>query len=116
LYMLLASPAQSFSGPSPLDLATIFYSLSFETSLFVASHDSQGHGRGIRPRLHTGRQQCLTTSRYIASARAAQKNVSSIILRPLVAEVTCPQSCSLATAVVLLLVYTAVTRQFVYMS
>jgi hypothetical protein len=37
-----------------LDLATIFYCLKFETSLFVASYDSQGHGGGIRPRLHTG--------------------------------------------------------------
>jgi hypothetical protein len=50
-----SSPAQSFSGPSPLDLATILYCLCFETSLFVASYDSQGHGGGIRPRLHTGR-------------------------------------------------------------
>jgi hypothetical protein len=33
---------------------TIFYCLRFETSLFVASYDSQGHGRGIRTRLHTG--------------------------------------------------------------
>jgi hypothetical protein len=48
-----SSPAQSFSGPSPLDLATIFYCLSLETSLFVASYDSQGHSGGIRPRLHT---------------------------------------------------------------
>jgi hypothetical protein len=47
-------PAQSFSGPSPLGLATVFYSLRFETSLFIASYDSQGHGGGIRPRLHTG--------------------------------------------------------------
>jgi hypothetical protein len=47
-------PAQSFSGPSPLGLAPVFYSLRFETSLFVASYDSQGHGGGIRPRLHTG--------------------------------------------------------------
>jgi hypothetical protein len=47
-------PAQSFSGPSPLGLATIFYSLRFETSHFVPSYDSQGHGGGIRPRLHTG--------------------------------------------------------------
>jgi hypothetical protein len=47
-------PAQSFSGPSPLVLATIFYCLRVETSLFVASYDSQGHGGGIRPRLHTG--------------------------------------------------------------
>jgi hypothetical protein len=47
-------PAQSFSGPSPLGLATVFYSLRFEISLFVSSYDSQGHGGGIRPRLHTG--------------------------------------------------------------
>jgi hypothetical protein len=42
-------PAQSFSGSSPMGLATIFYSLRFETSLFVASY-----GGGIRRRLHTG--------------------------------------------------------------
>jgi hypothetical protein len=47
------SPAQSFSGPSPLGLVTIFYCLRFETSLIVASYDSQGYGGGIRPRLHT---------------------------------------------------------------
>jgi hypothetical protein len=47
-------PAQFFLGPSPLVLATIFYSLRSETSLFVASYDSQGHGAGIWPRLHTG--------------------------------------------------------------
>jgi hypothetical protein len=41
-------------GPTPLGLATTFYCLRFETSLFVASYDSQGHGGGIRPRLHTG--------------------------------------------------------------
>jgi hypothetical protein len=34
-------------------LGTIFYCLRFETSLFVASYDSQGHGGGIGPRLHT---------------------------------------------------------------
>jgi hypothetical protein len=47
-------PAQFFPGQNPLVLATIFYCLRFEASLFVASYDSQGHGRGIRPRLHTG--------------------------------------------------------------
>jgi hypothetical protein len=46
--------AHSFLGPSPLELATIFYCLRFETSLFVASYDSQGHGGSIRPRLNTG--------------------------------------------------------------
>jgi hypothetical protein len=49
LYML-----QSLSGPSPSVLATKFYCLRFEASLFVASYDSQGHGGSIRPRLHTG--------------------------------------------------------------
>jgi hypothetical protein len=37
-----------------LGFATVFYCLKFETSLFVASYDSQGHGGDIRPRLHTG--------------------------------------------------------------
>jgi hypothetical protein len=48
-------PAQAFSGPSPFVLATIFYCLRFETSLFVASYDSQGDGGSIRPRLHTSK-------------------------------------------------------------
>jgi hypothetical protein len=34
------SPAHSFAGPSFVGLATIFYSLRFESSLFVASYDS----------------------------------------------------------------------------
>jgi hypothetical protein len=48
------SPAQSFSRPSHVGLATIFYCLRFQTSLFVASYDLQGYGGGIQPRLHTG--------------------------------------------------------------
>jgi hypothetical protein len=46
--------AKSLSGPSPFELATIFYCFRLETFLFVASYDSQGHGGGIRPRFHTG--------------------------------------------------------------
>jgi hypothetical protein len=49
-----SSPVQSFSGPSPAGLATIFFCLRFETFLFVASYHSQGHGGGIWPHLHTG--------------------------------------------------------------
>jgi hypothetical protein len=65
-------PAQSSSGQSPLELATIFYCFRFETSLFVASYDLQGHGGGIRPRLHSGHISALATdSRYIAAARTA---------------------------------------------
>jgi hypothetical protein len=67
-------PAQSFSDPSPLGLETIFYSLTFETSLFVASYGSQGHGGGIRPRLHTGVPASLSSlSLYNSSARTLRK-------------------------------------------
>jgi hypothetical protein len=48
------SPAQSLPGPSPVGLATIFYCLRFETSLFIASYGSQVYDGGIQPRLHTG--------------------------------------------------------------
>jgi hypothetical protein len=57
LYMPLALASADFLGRSPLGLATVFYCLRSETSLFVASYDSQGHGGGIRSRLHTG--ECL---------------------------------------------------------
>jgi hypothetical protein len=53
LQLLLSSQEQSFSGPSPVGLVAIGYCLRIETSLFVASYDSQGHGGGIWPRLHT---------------------------------------------------------------
>jgi hypothetical protein len=46
------SPAQSFLGPSPVGLTTIFYCLRFETSLFTTSYDSQDYGGG-RTCLHT---------------------------------------------------------------
>jgi hypothetical protein len=49
LYVQLALASAVFLGPSPLGLATVFYCLRFETSLFVASYDSQGHDGGIRP-------------------------------------------------------------------
>jgi hypothetical protein len=39
---------------SAVILASESHCLRFETSLFVASYDSQGYGGGIRPRLHTG--------------------------------------------------------------
>jgi hypothetical protein len=47
LCMLLALASEVFLG-------SVFYCLRFETSLFVPAYDSQGHGGGIRPRLHTG--------------------------------------------------------------
>jgi hypothetical protein len=52
--MLLALDSVVFSGPSPFGLVTTFYCIRFETSLFVASCDSQGHGGGIRTHFQTG--------------------------------------------------------------
>jgi hypothetical protein len=50
--MLLALGSAVFLwSERPLGLATIFYCLGFETSLFVASYDSQGHGGDISPSL-----------------------------------------------------------------
>jgi hypothetical protein len=72
LYVPLALASAVFLVPSPLGLATVFYCLRFETSLFVASYDSQGHCEGIRPRLHTGvspASQLFCEPRYIAAAR-----------------------------------------------
>jgi hypothetical protein len=66
--------AQFFLGPSPLWLATMFYFLRLETSLFIASNDSQGHGGGIRPHLHTGVTELLVLfSLYSLSTDHAQK-------------------------------------------
>jgi hypothetical protein len=72
-------PAQSFSGPSPVALVTIFYCLRFETSLFVASYDSQGYGGGIRPRLHTGFTMkvswiCDSSEGYVSKSVVSPRN------------------------------------------
>jgi hypothetical protein len=69
------SPAWSFSRPSPLGLVTIFYCLKFETSLFIASYDSQGHGGGIRTRL---RELELALYRRCTDRRT-QNTVSSTV-------------------------------------
>jgi hypothetical protein len=54
LQLLLALDSAVILGFAPVGLATIFYCLRFEISLFVASYDSQGYRGGIPPRLHTG--------------------------------------------------------------
>jgi hypothetical protein len=58
LYMLLALASAVFLGLSPLGLSAIFYCLRFETSLFVASYESQGHGGG-------GVLHSANTSQYV---------------------------------------------------
>jgi hypothetical protein len=54
LQLLLALARTVILGSESRGTVTIFDCLRFETSLFVASYDSQGYGGGIRPRLHTG--------------------------------------------------------------
>jgi hypothetical protein len=73
-------PVQSFPGLSPLGLETIFYCLRFETTLFVASYDSQGHGGGIWPRLHTWMNEL---SSYINSVRTEYASKSPCLTFPL---------------------------------
>jgi hypothetical protein len=107
-------PAESFSGPSPLGLATVFHCLRFETSLFVASYDTQGHGGGIRPRLHTGSLLSLQKSKskllydrtentyYCVFSRCRGNNISPEMF---------PSNgcCTVAE-------YAAVTYQWIYMT
>jgi hypothetical protein len=57
----------------PWWLVIIFYRLRFESSIFVASYDSQGYGGGIRPRLHTG---ILSVSWSLSLTRILRQTVS----------------------------------------
>jgi hypothetical protein len=66
------SPAQSFSGPSLVGLATIFYCLRFRTSLYVASYNSQGYCEGIQPRLHRG-----SVSRWFSLCRLVSDRIEN---------------------------------------
>jgi hypothetical protein len=93
------SPAQSFSGPSPVGLVTIFYCLRFETSCFVASYDSQGYAGGIKPCLHTGLPDnwlcpLLITSRHGPHRKHPVSNSDSIVACLFVASGMClPSRC-----------------------
>jgi hypothetical protein len=61
-------------------LATTFYCLIFETSLFVCSYDSLGYGGGIRPRIFCK----LLYALYLRENRreiTASKGSSTVFLR-----------------------------------
>jgi hypothetical protein len=79
-------PAQSFSGPSPMGLETIFYCLTLQTSLSVASYDWQGYDGGIRSRLHTrirtdsGPSGKLLPSYNISANRAEVTSMNSTVI------------------------------------
>jgi hypothetical protein len=106
---------------------TIFYCLRFEIPATWRARSpylySPGRGRpSYNPRHWVPFSSPPTTHcKYLSSlcnpGTDRTENVSSIIACSLVAgEATCPQSCSLATAVILSSIYTAVTWQWVYMS
>jgi hypothetical protein len=80
-YMLLALASAVFLGPESLGLATIFYCLRFETSFFVASYDSHGHGACIPSRLHTGRSQFPSPYSLIPSRHGPRtENTAPLLL------------------------------------
>jgi hypothetical protein len=81
LYAADPLPAQSFSCPSPLGLATVFYCIICETSLFVASYHSQGHGGGMRLRLHTGRNWNITgVALYVLRADLTETPIPLLVV------------------------------------
>jgi hypothetical protein len=53
LQLLLPVASAVILGTESRGVATIFYRHRFETSLFIASYDSQDYGGGILTRLHT---------------------------------------------------------------
>jgi hypothetical protein len=53
LQLLLALASAVILESESLGTRDHIYCLRFETSFFVVSYDTQGHGGGIRPRLHT---------------------------------------------------------------
>jgi hypothetical protein len=101
LQLLLASPAQSFSSPSPLGLAAIFYCLRFETSLFSppttlkATVEVFDHASTRDWRLSTN------CHGYNISVRIAQKTpLLIVVVQSFLWEHVCLRSRFLATALV----------------
>jgi hypothetical protein len=78
LYMLMNFASVVFLGSESLGIRDHILLSQFETTLFVASYDSQGRCGGIRSRLHTGLLGYSGTF-YISSARTTQKAPSSVV-------------------------------------
>jgi hypothetical protein len=76
LQLALAS-AVIFGSESRRTLAK-FYCLRFDTSLFVASYDSQGHGGGIRLRLHTGQLSVIGNLSLYSPGSDLTENTSTV--------------------------------------
>jgi hypothetical protein len=65
LQSLLALASAIILGSESRGTRDHIYYLKFETPRFVASYDSQGYGRGIRPRLHAGLTELNSVNRVI---------------------------------------------------
>jgi hypothetical protein len=101
-------PAQSFSGPSPLGLATVFYCLRFETSLFCRLLRLAGsRWRYSTPPPHGLLTDLRSLSFYNPSARTTQKTL------PLVG-IACLQRRCIATEFIRLLLAYSLPRKCVY--
>jgi hypothetical protein len=66
-FLLAFASAVIFGSESRRTRGHILLS-QIETTLFVASYDSQGHGGGIPPRLHTGVTAFLSERPFIQSS------------------------------------------------
>jgi hypothetical protein len=75
LYMLLTLSSAVFLGSESLGTRDHILLSPIWDFPFVASYDSQGHGAGIRPRLHTGPdwQDGLNFLRYNPDVRTRKK-------------------------------------------
>jgi hypothetical protein len=52
-----------------------YFTLRFETSLFVATYDSQGYGGSIRARLHTGEELTIQSQSYVTTDSSVGQSV-----------------------------------------
>jgi hypothetical protein len=79
---LKLASAVNLGSKFPFGLATMHYCFRFETSLLFASYDSQGHGGGIRPRLHTGSRAECKDFIFKNSVRIHRKHITSPLQCP----------------------------------
>jgi hypothetical protein len=100
LQLLLVLASAVFLGSESLGTRGHICCLKFETTLFVASYDSQGHGGGIRSRLHTGNCRFSIELFFITTLYGPNRKIipnnSSIVASVSVAAETCLPSCCLA--------------------
>jgi hypothetical protein len=80
LQLLLALVSAVVLGFESRGTCDIFYCLKFETSVFVASYDSEDCGGGIRPRLHAEFHMCVCVLCYDRPTDPSPNNASVLVL------------------------------------